>query len=235
MTRRATGGARDKGSALTRPVVKHRKTPEEVVRAGWNELSTVYRPTGARADGTGHRNREYVVWLGPLFRELPRDASVLDLGCGCGEPSVRLLARRFQVTGVDISDVQIRRARSLVPTAHFVRADMSAVRFPPGRFQGVVMLYSLIHVPLRRQLPLLRRIYRWLSPGGLLLAIVGHDAWTARASGWLGMQTEMHWSHTDATTYGRWLRSTGFRILRRRFVPEGDSGHELFLARKPAR
>ena len=203
------------------------------MRKGWNRLSTVYRPARSTADRTGHLNREYRTWLDPILRILPRRAYVLDLGCGNGNPTARILARKFQVTGVDISDVQVRRARDLVPGARFLRADMTQVRFPPEAFDAVVMLYSLIHVPRRKHRPLLSRIYRWLRPGGLLLAIVGSEAWTGRESSWLGVEVEMYWSHADAATYERWLGETGFVILRRHFIPEGESGHELFLARKP--
>lgn len=210
-----------------------RRTPEEIVRTGWNRLSPLYRPTNSRVDRTGHRNKEYAGWLGLLQRTLPPRARVLELGCGSGHPTARTLSKKFRVTGVDISEVQIRRARELVPHARFLRADMTRVRFPPGRFEGVVMLYSLIHVPVRKHRPLLRRIFRWLTPGGLLLSIVGWTAWTGRESSWLGTGVEMYWSHADADTYETWFRLIGFQVLRRRFVPEGDSGHELFLVRKP--
>jgi len=52
--------------------------------------------------------------LGPL---LPSGDMVLDLGCGCGIPVAQELAQHFQVTGVDLSEVQIARARQLVPQA----------------------------------------------------------------------------------------------------------------------
>lgn len=109
---------------------------------------------------------------------------------------------------------------------------MTVVRFPAGAFQAVMMLYSLIHVPLKKHRPLIRRIHQWLAPGGLLLTTVGKSAWTARERGWLGVNAEMYWSHADADTYELWLRSVGFEILRRQFIPEGDSGHELFLVWK---
>ncbi|MCI4347902.1 MAG: class I SAM-dependent methyltransferase [Thermoplasmata archaeon] len=210
------------------------RTPEEIVREGWNRLSRIYRPVRSHGDCTGHLNREYRDWLAPILRGLPGGSRVLDLGCGNGSPTARLLSEKFQLTGVDISDVQVRRARALVAHARFLRADMTRVRFPAGSFAGVVVLYSMIHVPVRKQRPLLRRIYRWLGPGGLLLAIVGRTAWTGRESQWLGVKGEMYWSHTDASTYQQWLREIGFHVIRRRFIPEGESGHELFLARRPA-
>jgi ubiquinone/menaquinone biosynthesis C-methylase UbiE len=45
------------------------------------------------------------------------------------------------VTGVDLSDTMIRRARRLVPRARFVRADMTEVVFPDREFGAVIALY----------------------------------------------------------------------------------------------
>lgn len=159
---------------------------------------------------------------------------MLDLGCGCGIPASRLLATRFRVTGVDLSDVQIERAMRLVPAAHFKRANMTTVRFPARSFSAVVSLYAMIHVPLKEQRPLLGRIHRWLTPGGTFLAILGAGRWRGVESGWLGSDSPMFWDHADAETYERWLTETGFVVETRAFVPEGDGGHELFRVRRPA-
>ncbi|HKS59451.1 MAG TPA: class I SAM-dependent methyltransferase, partial [Thermoplasmata archaeon] len=168
------------------------------------------------------------------WENLPRRAAILDLGCGCGVPDARLLAERFEVTGVDISDVQIARARAFVPRATFIRADMTRVAFPPGSFEGVICLYGIIHVPMRQQPGLLVRIGRWLKPGGLFLAISGHGAWTGREKHWLGSRATMYWSHPDPRTFARWLHAAGFDILRQRTIPEGASAHRLFLCRRRA-
>lgn len=160
---------------------------------------------------------------------------MLDLGCGCGVPTSQLLAERFRVIGVDISDVQIARARELVPRATFRRADMTAARFPPWAFDAIVSLYAMIHVPLKEQRPLLRRVYRWLRPGGFFLAILGSGRWRAVERGWLGSETPMFWDHADGDTYERWLEETGFHLEERKHVPEkGSGGHELFRVRRPA-
>jgi SAM-dependent methyltransferase len=169
-----------------------------------------------------------------LFRVLPRGSDVLDLGCGCGVPDARLLSERFRVTGVDISDVQISRAKRLVPGARFLRADMTEVRFRPDTFAGIVCLYALIHVPLDEQRPLLDRMHRWLQPGGVVLLTTGEEAFTGVEKNWLGSNAAMYWSHADAEAYERWLADAGFEVLRRTHVPEGESGHALFLARKRA-
>src|SRR5579859_4177324 len=105
--------SRSIGKAVAPALRGERLSPEETVRRGWNRLSWVYRPDRSRTDGTGHRNPEYAGWLRPLLRDLPPGAHVLDLGCGCGDPVARWLSQRFYVTGIDISDVQIRRAQEL--------------------------------------------------------------------------------------------------------------------------
>ena len=158
---------------------------------------------------------------------------VLDLGCGCGIPVARRLASRHSVTGVDLSAVQIARARELVPSAMFICADMTNVDFTEQSFDAIVCLFALIHVPLTEQAGLLRKIRGWLRPNGVLLATVGHQAWTGVEENWLGVAGgDMWWSHADAATYRRWLAAAGFLIEEERFVPEGTSGHTLVLARR---
>ena len=139
----------------------------------------------------------------------------------------------LEVTGVDISDVQIERARALVPTATFVREDMTRVRFPAGSFAAVVALYSIIHVPLAEQRPLFRRIHRWLVPGGVFLTILGAGRWKGLEKGWLGSDSWMFWDHVDAATYRTWLGEAGFVIDAEKLIPEGEGGHELFRVHRP--
>jgi 2-polyprenyl-3-methyl-5-hydroxy-6-metoxy-1,4-benzoquinol methylase len=167
----------------------------DLVRRGYDALSYHYRSDDAE-DG------QYAPWLAKLHRRLPPAAAVLDLGCGCGVPVARYLAEAgHRVTGVDISEVQIERARHLVPTGTFLCADATRLILSPTSFDAVVLLYALIHIPLADQPPLLDRIVSWLRPGGWLLATTGHEAWTGTEDNWLGGPAAMWWSHADASTY----------------------------------
>ncbi|WP_374199646.1 methyltransferase domain-containing protein [Micromonospora sp. NBRC 110038] len=97
-----------------------------LVEHGYDALSYHYR-----ADDAG--DGQYAPWLAALHRRLPGSATVLDLGCGCGVPAARFLAAAgHHVAGVDISAVQVERARRLVPTGTFLRADATRVDLPPG-------------------------------------------------------------------------------------------------------
>jgi SAM-dependent methyltransferase len=200
----------------------------DLVRRGYDALSYLYRAGDA---GEG----QYGPWLEQLQSRLPPACDVLDLGCGCGVPVARALAAAgHRVTGVDISAVQIGRARDLVPAAAFIQADAAQVEFEPGSFGAIVSLYALIHLPLAAQPGLLRRAAAWLRPAGWLLAVTGQDAWTGTRDNWLGGQAPMWWSHADAASYRSWIQDAGLQIVEQAFVPEGDSGHALFWARKPA-
>jgi 2-polyprenyl-3-methyl-5-hydroxy-6-metoxy-1,4-benzoquinol methylase len=201
--------------------------PKDVVRRGYDAVS--YRYRGDDDDPDDQRR----AWIDRLLRSLPAGARVLDLGCGCGVPVARdLAAAGPTVTGVDLSDVQIERARSLVPAATFLRGDATEVSFPDGSFDAVVCLYMLIHVPLDEQPALLGRIASWLVPGGTLLIITGNRAWTGTEENWLGGGAPMWWSHADVATYRGWLADASFVIEAGEFHPEGNDGHALFWCRR---
>lgn len=199
--------------------------PVGVVRRGYDELSLRYRADDAEAG-------EYRPWIVELLASIGERSRVLDIGCGCGVPVARdLAAAGHRVTGIDVSDVQVERARRLVPDATFVRADVTRVQLPPVSYDVAVALYSFIHLPLPAQPALLHAIGSWLAADGLLLP-AGWRAWTGSETGWLGGDATMWWSHADVGTYRRWLAEAGFRVVREEFVPEGGSVHSLFWARQ---
>ena len=203
-----------------------RRAPKDIVRDGYDTLSHLYR-------GDDETPEAYAGWVAGLCERLPAGAAVLDLGCGCGVPIARDLAASGRtVTGIDLSGVQIARARRLVPTATFQQADATTVGFPDATFDAVVCLYALIHMPLQDQPSLLDRVGKWLVPGGWLLATTGVNAWTGSETGWLGGTAEMWWSHPDADTYRRWISHAGLVIVAEDFVAEGDGGHQVFWARR---
>lgn len=170
---------------------------------------------------------------------VPPGARVLDLGCGAGVPVAAALARHHRVTGVDFSAEQIRRARANVPGAEFIEADLMALAFAEGSFDAAVAFYSIFHLPREEHEELLRRVNRWLAPGGHLLATVTRvreDAYTEED--FFGVR--MYWSNWGREDYERMLRELGFELLATRVLGHGYSdaearrpeSHPLLLARK---
>jgi SAM-dependent methyltransferase/predicted nucleotidyltransferase len=210
---------------------RRRERMRHLVRDGYDAISVAYRDDdGSSNNASAETTRTYGGWIDELSQLLPPAARVLDLGCGAGVPAARdLAARGYAVTGVDISAVQIERARRLVPAATFVCADMATWDAPAASsYDAIVSLYALIHVPLEDQQALFRRMREWLVPGGWLLAIVGARRWTG-VEEYFG--AEMFWDHVDAATYLEWFAQAGFEPQWHRFIPEGNGGHTLVLAR----
>jgi 2-polyprenyl-3-methyl-5-hydroxy-6-metoxy-1,4-benzoquinol methylase len=105
----------------------------DLVRRGYDTISADYRgEDGASNSAASETTSTYAGWLEELAALRSPGARVLDLGCGAGVPAAQALAGRgFDVTGVDISEVHVDRARRLVPQARFVCADMATWEAPP--------------------------------------------------------------------------------------------------------
>ena len=208
--------------------------PKVMVRDGYDRVSYVYRDDaghGPAKDQPGQPGGrpDYEAWLAELMPLLHDGDPVLDLGCGCGVPATAILAERYAVTGIDLSPVQITRARQLVRAAEFQCADMSSVHFRAQSFAAILSFFAIIHVPVEEQPAIFQKIHSWLRPGGYLLATVGSTAWTGTENDWHGAL--MYWSHADKATHVAWLEELGLGILWTRFIPEGTGGHTLILAR----
>ncbi|HEX8904076.1 MAG TPA: methyltransferase domain-containing protein, partial [Longimicrobiaceae bacterium] len=93
---------------------------------------------------TPQRTGREVAGLREMVALLPA-AEVLDLACGWGRHSVELARAGFRVTGLDLSETLLARARKRAAAAgvavDFVRGDMREVPWR-GRFDLVLSLYS---------------------------------------------------------------------------------------------
>jgi phosphoethanolamine N-methyltransferase len=110
--------------------------------------------------------------------------SVLDIGCGAGGVDIALvedLAAAF-VTGIDVEDPVLDRARELIARAGLsARIGVAKVApgplpFPAGCFDVVVSKDSIVHIPDKHAL--MRDVFRVLRPGGRFIAsdwLIGHD------------------------------------------------------------
>jgi ubiquinone/menaquinone biosynthesis C-methylase UbiE len=199
----------------------------QIVQAGYDELAPRFGTWGERIEGDPWER-----FLTQLADRLPDGSRVLDLGCGNGTKTKRL-AERFEVVGVDISEEQLRLARSEMPDATLFQADFAELDFPAGSFDAVTAFYSIVHVPRDEHPALFARIRRWLKPGGLFLAALSNVGGPDRTEEWLGV--EMFFSGFDAETNSRLVREAGFELLVDEVVwmrePELDVAFLWVLAR----
>jgi SAM-dependent methyltransferase len=173
-------------------------------------------------------------FLEELANRLLDNVNVLDLGCGAGIPSTKQLAERFTVTGVDISQAQVRLAHGNVPNATFAHSDFAQLDFDDETFDGVSAFYSVSHTPRDSHAALFQHVARLLKPGGLFLASLGavdSPDWTGE---WLNVP--MFFSSYDAGTNSNALRAAGLTLLLDEVVtmqePEGQAIFLWVLAQK---
>jgi SAM-dependent methyltransferase len=90
---------------------------------------------------------------------------ILDVGCGTGRHLARIRALGGLPVGVDLSPALLAEARRIgVP---LVRADMRALPFASGRFDGVTSLFTSFGYFSRQEDRLaVREAVRVLAPGG---------------------------------------------------------------------
>ncbi len=97
-----------------------------------------------------------------------RNPRVLDLGCGPGSMTAKLLEiPGIRLTGVDISPSMIALARQRFPGIDFQVDDMEGLCFEDNGFDLVFCSGVLHHLPMLQRV--LKEIHRVLKPGGVLL------------------------------------------------------------------
>src|SRR4051812_30842612 len=65
-----------------------------------------------------------------ILEGLPPQAKILDLGCGTGKPIAQhIVERGYSVVGVDQSGKLLEIAKTVVPEAELIHADMIDVQF----------------------------------------------------------------------------------------------------------
>jgi 2-polyprenyl-3-methyl-5-hydroxy-6-metoxy-1,4-benzoquinol methylase len=94
------------------------------------------------------------------------DLNIIDIGCGTGWMCERL-SKYGRVTGVDLSDHVLERARARLPHVRFLSGDLFQIELPSGSFDVVVTLEVLSHV--RDQREFVGRLADLLKPAGLLI------------------------------------------------------------------
>jgi SAM-dependent methyltransferase len=173
-------------------------------------------------------------WEDELSARLDDGARVFELGCGSGSPETKRLAQRFTVTGVDISPLQVERARAAIPEAEFLCADFTDLELPAGSSDAVASFYAFNHVPRELLAPLLGRIYGWIVPGGWLLTVFGVSDLEGWTGDWLGAPT--FFASYPPEINASLVRVAGFQIEREEVVvfdePEGEASFQWVLARR---
>ncbi len=167
-------------------------------------------------------------WLERFCALLPRGGSVLDLGCGAGEPIARhLIAAGYAVTGVDSSPTMIALCRSRWPDGRWVVADMRGLSLS-RRFDGILAWDSFFHLSPDDQRAMFAVFRDHAAPGAALMFTSGPRAGVAMGT----FEGEpLYHASLDPDEYRALLAAHGFAVVSH--VPEDPAcgAHTVWLAR----
>lgn len=99
------------------------------------------------------------------------EVSVLDLGCGTGKLTGRMLEAGHPVTAVDFSANMLAAAAHNAPGATFLQAELEEVpeKLGDGKFDCIVAAYALHHLPDESKYALLAALKKHLNPEGVIV------------------------------------------------------------------
>jgi SAM-dependent methyltransferase len=166
-------------------------------------------------------------WLDRFRTLLPHGGSILDIGCGCGEPIAKyLIDRGFAVDGVDTSPTLIALCRERFPQHSWRVADMRTLALE-DTFQGLLAwdsLFHLSHDDQRRMFPIFRRL---ASPGAALMFTSGTSHGVAIGS-YRG--EPLYHASLAPEEYRTLLESSGFHVEAHIVEDPKCGGHTIWLA-----
>ena len=153
--------------------------------------------------------------------EIPRGSHVLDVGCGMGATSVWLAEKQgCRATGITLSPIQVEMATSLAQKrgvdAEFHLMDAEKIAFDHP-FDAVWMVGVLGHLPDQGRF--VRQAHRLLKPNGRFLladwtvaeGVSSRDYQSIVLPTIHGMMMP---EIVPASSYLRWFKESGFRIVR---------------------
>ena len=102
------------------------------------------------------------------FISLLKGKKILDVGCGCGRDIEYFLQEGFDAMGIDLSEEMLKQARKIVPKTKLKKVDFTDLKFKKESFDGIWSMASLIHIPRKEIVKVLKGFNKILTKKGIL-------------------------------------------------------------------
>ncbi len=194
-----------------------------------DDVAAIYQAHAAAYDRDRDRSGMEAPYLRAHVDGLPPGPrTVLDLGCGAGEPIARyLIDAGCAVTGVDVAPAMLAIARARLPAATWLEHDMRTLALG-ARFAAIVAWDSFFHLPRAEQRAMFAVFRDHLAPGGLLLFTTGDK--DGEAIGQVDGAPVYHDSLAP-DVYVALLAAHGLDVVRHRADDPACGHHTVWLAR----
>jgi SAM-dependent methyltransferase len=162
-------------------------------------------------------------WHDRFIAMLPKSASVLDLGCGSGNPVARnMAAHGLKITGVDSSPT----CRDRLPGHIWIVGDMRALSLKQS-FQGILAWDSFFHLKPADQRKMFEVFREHAAPFAVLMFNAGPSHGEAIGS-YRG--DPLYHASLDPAEYARLLDGIGFKIVAHVVEDRRAGGRTVWLA-----
>ena len=183
------------------------------------------------ADWDAQRGRDLFEkpWLDRFLSMIPAGGSILDIGCGMGEPIASyFIANGHSLTGVDAAPGLIALCQERLAEHDWITADMRTLDLGM-RFDGVLAWHSFFHLAHEPQRRMFEIFAAHAEPGAPLMF----------TSGWAHGETVGSWhgeplyhASLDPAEYRALLHANGFAVIDH-VVQDPTCGHAtIWLAQK---
>lgn len=167
-------------------------------------------------------------WLDRFLKVQPERPTVLDIGCGSGNPIGRYLGKRgCSLTGVDASPELLQIAQREMPSATWLRADMRELDLGT-RFDGILAWNSTFHLTPDDQRQMFAIFARHSAAGAALMFTSGpaHGESIGEFEG-----EALYHSSLDPAEYEALLNQNGFEVIDHIIEDPACNRQTVWLAR----
>jgi cyclopropane fatty-acyl-phospholipid synthase-like methyltransferase len=179
-------------------------------------------------DSSRGRSLFEAAWLERFLAPIPAGSTILDMGCGSGEPIARHFVQRgYRVTGIDSSQQLIALCRARMPDHDWHVADMRRLALG-HRFAGLIAWDSFFHLTVEDQQAMFPVFRAHAAPGAPLMFTSGPAH--GEAMGVFGGEPLYHAS-LSPDEYRTALAANGFEVVDFRAEDPDCGGHTVWLAR----
>jgi len=193
------------------------------------DTQSVYEEYAARWDEQRPRNLYERKWLDRFAASLEPAASILDLGCGAGEPVSRyLIEQDFRLTGVDYSQSMIEIAATRFPKHDWLVQDMRNLQLE-RQFDGIISWDGFFHLSQDEQRRFFQSLAELLNDNAVLLFTIGTG--NGEVTGTVAGQTVYHAS-LEPDEYRQIMTAHGFGNIEILIEDQDALGRSVLFATK---
>ena len=189
----------------------------------------LYQRHGLTFDRLRGRTLFERAWLDRFVAGLPEGGSILDIGCGSGEPvAAYLIGLGYALTGIDSSGILIALCRERFPAGDWRVGDMRTLSLGM-RFEGLIAWHSFFHLPMAEQRLMFPRFAAHAAPGAMLMFTSGPGEGIAMGE----FEGEpLFPASLGAEEYRHLLEDNGFAVLEHVVDDPACGGATVWLCRK---